>query len=65
MRPESYTLTNDICARLEACATQGEANGDDDPPRDWPGLMREAIAKLRNLEERLDGMWQDHRWCGS
>lgn len=30
-----------------------------------PEVLRRAIATLRDTEERLDSMWQDHRWCGS
>lgn len=59
-----YSLTQDLQDRLTACAKRGDENCHDDPPPEWPELMREAVAKLRDVEERLEKMWQDYRWSG-
>ncbi len=62
-----YPLTGWLCERLEACAEAGEshrAGRCDNAPDDYPELMRESVAKLREVEDRLETMWQLYRWTG-
>lgn len=51
--------SQDELAELIAAHERGERTPN------LPEVLRRAIATLRDTEERLDAMWQDHRWCGS
>lgn len=46
----------ETCAKLERRASEvGGADGE---------LMKQAAKELRALVERLDALWQEHRFCG-